>query len=469
MKFKPLFIFASIIAFSLPGCSDDSNNVSKRIEKPQNPQASTSDNDASQKDASSPSENPTSQSDETGKNDGGNKQDGSDSSTNPPDDSSGHSDPANPSGDVTNEDTDPALDPSIPRDVIGGLDSRLEEFVCEADEPIDCDGSFVIECKNDHYYIREDCSANADLNRCTPEVGCTACIPGALSCQDNDVYVCNDDGKSYSKVKSCGFNKCEFGACMNDNCPEYSQFIYLVDADYNLIKFNPGSSDGNYLHKLFSLTNCGYSYSTPFSMAVDREANAWVLYSDSSLYKISIENQTCKHVTNFRANGSGLSTFGMAFSLDAVGGDTDTLYIADIDFGGSFGRLQTENMSYTQLASFPDYYDQTPELTGTGLAKLYAFSPGNHEQHISEIDKSTGNVIHDYLIPGAGGSINAWAFAHWGGKFFMFETVSRGFSSDNKILRFDPETGETDVFMKDTPYRVVGAGVSTCAPVEVIN
>lgn len=466
MKLKPFFILASIATFSFWGCSDDSNNSPKHIDKPQNHQDSTTTDTSDNGDDPSSQNNPSDKTDEKGSSDNGNTGNNGSNGGNQ-ENTSGNSDDSNTGND--DDVTDPGLDPSIPRDVIGGLDSRLEEFVCEANEPIDCDGSFVIECKNDHYYIREDCSANPDLNRCTPEVGCTACIPGALSCQDNDVYVCNDDGKSYSKVKSCGFNKCEFGACMNDNCPEYSQFIYLVDTDYNLIKFNPGSSDGNYLHTLFSLTKCGYGYSTPFSMAVDRDANAWVLYSDSTLYKISIENQTCELVTNFRANGSGLSTFGMAFSLDAVGGDTDTLYIADIDFGGSFGRINTENMSYTQLASFPDYYDQTPELTGTGLAKLYSFSPGNAEQHISEIDKSTGNVIKDYVIPGAGGNISAWAFAHWGGKFFMFETVSRYFSSENKILRFDPETEHTDVFMSDTPFRVVGAGVSTCAPVEVIN
>ena len=169
-------------------------------------------------------------------------------------------------------------------------------------------------------------------------------------------------------------------------------------------------------------------------------------------------------VTNFITNGSGLTKFGMAFSLDAVGSNTDTLFIGDTAITGSFGKVDTATMAYTPLATFPQNYENTPELTGTGLAKLFSFSPGEEIQHISEIDTKTGSVLVDYSLSGAGGSINAWAFAHWGGYFFIFETVS----DVNKILRFDPATQALKTFLDKTEYRVVGAGVSTCAPTVTI-
>ncbi|MBQ9243502.1 MAG: hypothetical protein IJ165_09850 [Proteobacteria bacterium] len=344
----------------------------------------------------------------------------------------------------------------------GGIISWLEGIPCTDDINTrnECSYDVVVECKDGVYYVKEDCFQNPDHSTCWNGLGCVSCTPDSTYCKDNDVYTCTSDGMSETLVKSCGDLTCQDGDCPEENnCALDAQFIYLVDDSYNLIKFNPGSPTEDYLSILFSLRNC-HTSATPFSMAVDRDANAWVLYQDSTLVKVNIATQACTYVTQFNANGSGLSLFGMAFSLDAIGAKTDTLFIGDQATYGNFGKIDTAAMTYTRLATFPNYYEKTPELTGTGHAKLYAFAPGIYTQHISEIDKATGNVITDYQVPGAGNSINAWAFAHWGGYYFMFETVG----SNNKILRFDPNTQQTDTFMEYTPYRVVGAGVSTCAP-----
>ena len=356
----------------------------------------------------------------------------------------------------TGDTPDPGLDPSIPRDVVGGLLSEIEDYTCEPPDDI-CYNSYYLECKNNHYYIKHDCGNS----ECLENIGCGVCVPNSRFCHTNNVMLCASDGQSYTTEETCK-TVCNEGECLDYLCPEDSTYIYLVDSNYHLIKFNPGDKNGNYLTELFTL-NCGNGISTPFSMAVDREANAWVLYNDSTLYKIKISNPSCEKITTFSTNGSGLSTFGMAFSLDTVGGKTDSLFIANSETNGIFGRIDTNNnMSYTPLGAFPSFYDQTPELTGTALAELYSFSPGQNEQHISKIDKTTGNVIVDYAIPGAGSFINAWAFAHWGGDYYVFETLNT--TNNNRILRFSPKTNETEIFLEYTPYRVVGAGVSTCAP-----
>lgn len=370
----------------------------------------------------------------------------------------------NSGGDETGGDSggdsgvDPGLDPSIPRDVVGGLASWLEKYSCvEGDS--DCQENTYSQCKDYHYYISEFCS---DESFCDEDLGCIECIPDWPFCKGNDVYQCSADGKSSTLVKSCELEPCLNGKCQVAECPADTQFIYLVDSSYNLLKFDPGASGGNYFEVLHRLS-CGNTSSTPFSMAVDRDAKAWVLYQDSTLYKVDVKSGSCEKVTNFRTNGSGLSTFGMAFSLDTVGGETDSLYIGDTSTGGAFGHIDTETMAYTRLASFSSKYEQTPELTGTGLAKLYAFSPGQYNQYISEVDKATGNVVQEYTLPGTGGYISAWAFAHWGGYFFAFET----YNGKNRVHRFNIENHSFEVFVDNSPYRIVGAGVSTCAPVVV--
>ena len=340
----------------------------------------------------------------------------------------------------------------------------LEDFECEESEAPSCEGNVVIQCKNNKYRYGDDCSRYPEKSICSDGYGCTACIPGTSYCSGDDVYQCTDDGSQNVKIKTCQIGKCDAGECYDDNCPKDAQFIYLVDTSYQLIKFDPGAPKGQNLTVLFQL-KCSDSYSRPFSMAVDREANAWVLYNDSTLYKIKISDPHCERITNFQQNGSGLSTFGMAFSLDTVGGTTDSLFIGNMSSSGRFGRIDTSNMSYTPLAMFPFNYEKSPELTGTGLAKLYSFSPGQNQQHISEIDKKTGAVAIDYQLPGVGGNVGAWAFAHWGGYFFTFETVD----GDNRIYRYDIETNQFELFLSNTDFRVVGAGVSTCAPTTKVN
>jgi hypothetical protein len=58
------------------------------------------------------------------------------------------------------------------------------------------------------------------------------------------------------------------------------------------------------------------------------------------------------------------------------------------------------------------------------------------------------------------GDIGAWAFAFWGGTFYVFATVG-----DNSTVRsVDRATGKHALVLQHLAQRIVGAGVSTCAP-----
>ncbi|MBK9033537.1 MAG: hypothetical protein IPL61_20110 [Myxococcales bacterium] len=56
--------------------------------------------------------------------------------------------------------------------------------------------------------------------------------------------------------------------------------------------------------------------------------------------------------------------------------------------------------------------------------------------------------------------MSSYAFAHWGGVFYVFTTAD-GTSSVHAVHM---KTGAQEEVATDLPMRIVGAGVSTCAP-----
>ena len=403
---------------------------------------------------------------DNGQNGGDNGQNGGDNGQNGGDNGQNGSDNGQDGGDNGQNGDDNGQNgdeqPDLPYDVVGGIASGFEGLPCKEGERY-CDLTNYAECQNNRYIVIEKCADNPENNLCVDGYGCTRCYPDTKYCKDdgNDVYACSADGRSETFVKACLTYPCSNGECVISGCPEGSQFIYLVDTSYNLIKFDPGDKSGNYLTTLFHIECPGVS-ATPRSMAVDRDANAWVLFHDNIIRKINIKTQACTDVKDY--SPTPWTGGGMAFSLDQVGGSSETLYTGNSS-ARRFGVIHSQTFEYDDLAYYPSYYDHSPELTGTGLAKLLAFSPGSSQQYINEIDKSTGEVSKTYTLPGAGGYVSAWAFAHWGGYFFMFETVD----GSNNIYRFDIVNNKVEPFYIGTPYNVVGAGVSTCAPIEIIN
>jgi hypothetical protein len=112
----------------------------------------------------------------------------------------------------------------------------------------------------------------------------------------------------------------------------------------------------------------------------------------------------------------------------------------------------------------------SPELTGTGNAELFGFYPGVTQAFVEQVDKATGAATGTRLnIPnGLGGTVTAWAFAQWGGSFWIFVTTTPdGINEVNTVRTLNRMTGQYAVILPNTQYKVVGAGVSTCAPVTV--
>jgi hypothetical protein len=77
---------------------------------------------------------------------------------------------------------------------------------------------------------------------------------------------------------------------------------------------------------------------------------------------------------------------------------------------------------------------------------------------IVKIDKKTAAVLSRADLAGVTQG-SAWAFAAWGGDFYTFTAGSTG----SVATRFRPADGSISR-MGQTEARIVGAGVSTCAP-----
>ena len=70
---------------------------------------------------------------------------------------------------------------------------------------------------------------------------------------------------------------------------------------------------------------------------------------------------------------------------------------------------------------------------------------------------------------GATPSVQAWAFAHWGGVFYIFATTTPGDPfPPNSTLRTMKLDGTYKLEHERLPWVIVGAGVSTCAPFVIL-
>jgi hypothetical protein len=254
-------------------------------------------------------------------------------------------------------------------------------------------------------------------------------------------------------------------------CPDAAAtLIYVIGSSSELYSFDPAAGTFTPIGPI----DCPGSIGSPFSMAVDREGTAYVVFSNGGLFRVSTKTAACTP-TAYDAKANGNITFGMGFVAN-VGDGADageTLFVAE-DRGGveTDGELASLDTSTFVLSAIGDFTPNPPgvpgaELTGTGDGRLYAFSPNqpgsNEPSFIAQIDPSSAAILGVDVLPdivaGAG-----WAFGFWGGDFYTFTGTPSG-ARGTVVNRFDPAIlNQTTVVARITDDTIVGAGVSTCAP-----
>ncbi len=270
-------------------------------------------------------------------------------------------------------------------------------------------------------------------------------------------------GSSSSSSGSLGSSSGSTPASNDDGCSEEAKLVYVVSAEYDLYKFEP---DKLAFTKIGALA-CPSGGATPNSMAIDRSGTAWVNYSDGALFKVSTKDASCE-ATSFKKGQSTFVKFGMAFASNAAGSQDETLFVSGIedsafgDGGKGLATIDLKTMKLTPISDYPgDLRKMGAELTGTGDGRLYGFFTTFPDATLAKIEKSSAATSDARSLDGVNTG-NAWAFSFWGGDFWFYTSTGL---EPSRVTRLRSKDGSIEVVKPNVGgFRIVGAGVSTCAP-----
>jgi hypothetical protein len=253
---------------------------------------------------------------------------------------------------------------------------------------------------------------------------------------------------------SSGGNGCS-GAAAN--------FVYVLSVQNDLYSFAPNLKQFTKIGPLQCQTAM-----TPNSMAVDRNADAYVNYMDptgatGAIYKVSTQNASCSPQPVMTLP-SGWTQVGMGYSTAGMNSTVETLYVDGIGMGtgmgSGLGLVDFGKGTVGPIGPFTGMLaGQSCELTGTGDGRLFGFFTST-PVYVAQIDKSSGATMNPVPMNGLQVPTD-WAFSFWGGHFYLYTSQGAG----TTVTDYDPISGSINLnFMPNIGFDIVGAGVSTCAP-----
>ncbi len=143
-----------------------------------------------------------------------------------------------------------------------------------------------------------------------------------------------------------------------------------------------------------------------------------------------------------------------------VGGTAETLYLSSIS-GQGLGKVDMASKTVVQIGAA----GMGGELTGTGDARLFAYFTTSPVT-VAQIDKTTGVAMPPDKLNGVSPPSD-WAFSFWGGDFYLYAAPNGNLDGNSSVIHYTPATKTVDTaYVKDVGFAIVGAGVSTCAPLK---
>jgi hypothetical protein len=263
----------------------------------------------------------------------------------------------------------------------------------------------------------------------------------------------------------------ESGKPATATCSQAATRLYLMDTAGRLYSFDPTMLPSPAAFQKIGTMNCTWAGAA--SMAIDRNAVAWVTDRNGSLFEVSTVDARCRP-TKFH-NQHGFTKVGMGFAGDVTDG-TETLFVVDNSnasiTGGSMGlgSLDLKSMALTPRANFDGpFAGLGAELTGSGDGRLFGFFPG--ESSLAQIDPTTAHIIGSHQVglglPVFGSGEYDFAVSFWGGSFFFYTAYTlNAAGSTTDVTAFDLATGEITLVASQIGFNVTGAGSSTCVPMS---
>jgi hypothetical protein len=265
-----------------------------------------------------------------------------------------------------------------------------------------------------------------------------------------------------------------------ESCRAVTQPIYAVDESGALLRFDPTLLGGPNPIQSLGTPSCtpgasltGTDPAVVVSMSVDRIGTVWVLYSSGELFTIDPASLACA-ATNFEPQQTGWNLFNLAFAGPG-GPSTQSIYIdggtIDLSTPGGFALIDRGSLRVQALGSLAGAADGSVALAGTGDLQLFGlYLAFASTSHIRQIDRTSGAILPTALtVSGVfDGNTVAWAFAHWGGKFWIFATRLDPVSSaqTTSLWSVDRVSGMQQMQIASVAYTPISAGSSTCVPVQ---
>ncbi len=246
--------------------------------------------------------------------------------------------------------------------------------------------------------------------------------------------------------------------------------IFVLSDNSELFKFFP---ETNQFVNLGAF-NCGGMTNT-FSMAVDRLGFAWVMFNtpQGEIWKLDVTDVSNCIDPGYNQGQQAVNYFGMAYVSKNQNDQCDQLYGNTFDgFGGfsegpNIGDFITVDPDTLILSKLGKTNFNGAELTGTGDGRAFMFGGANPAKLV-QVDKSNGAFLEVTPL-GTLELTNAFAFAFFAGDFYMF-TESDKNPLLSKVTHYDYDDSDNNgikdltTVVMTAPIRIVGAGVSTCAP-----
>ncbi|HEY3450135.1 MAG TPA: choice-of-anchor D domain-containing protein [Myxococcales bacterium] len=294
--------------------------------------------------------------------------------------------------------------------------------------------------------------------------GGTAPLKGAFSARDSTEPHERTGALAFTRSQPSGLPptpteqlEVPMKALIDTACLDGSQWIYTVDQLGRFATFNPEKLE--YVD-IGDLGCPAEPYATPYSMAVDQNAVAWVEYTDLGIYRVETKTASCS-ASGFKPNPQ-ISNFGMGFVYDPDTGK-DTLFVAGGEYFGDIPSTLA-SISFPSLSINPvaELAFGAPELTGTGDGELWGFAPSFNSASgvttLARIDPVTGQVLASREYPEIFEGGQSYALAFWGGSFWLF--------LGDSVYEVKRNTLQARQVLNYTGRHIVGVGVSTCAPLE---
>jgi hypothetical protein len=254
----------------------------------------------------------------------------------------------------------------------------------------------------------------------------------------------------------------DFALQTHATCPAGTNFIFTIDESTMLSRFNPTTAQFFDAGPIICPAQPGAEID---SMGVDREGNAWVIYTSGELFRLLTDSLACT-ATPF----SGLTNpvySGMSFSEDTPGSTSETLYVSPSTNNEiELVKIDLTTFKATNLAPLQGP-QPGPELTGDDQGNLWAFFPSEATiPFIARVNKSTGALDRKIELEALQGSPGGFGMAGYQGDFYLFFELENGLSPtgpSTNVYRVDGQTGQLSTLLTNTGRNIVGVGAATCA------